>query len=159
MAIKENEQAPTFTLQNTKGESVQLTDFKGKYVVLFFYPKDDTPGCTKEACGFRDLKDEFESRNAIILGVSPDEGASHQKFIAKYGLNFELLCDPSKKTMEEYGAWGEKNMYGKVTLGVIRSTALIDTKGMVIKHWKRVSKADQHPSKVLEILEKHITKA
>lgn len=159
MAITENKKAPAFKLKNTQGEQVQLSDFQGKYVALYFYPKDDTPGCTKEACSFRDLKDTYDSHNAVILGVSPDEEASHLKFIEKYDLNFDLLCDPSKKMMEKYGAWGEKNMYGKITMGVIRSTLLIDPEGKVIKHWKRVSKADQHPSKVLEILEKHISSA
>lgn len=159
MTITENKKAPAFKLKNTQGEQVQLSDFKGQYVVLYFYPKDDTPGCTKEACSFRDLKDDFDTRNTVILGVSPDEEASHLKFIEKYGLNFELLCDPSKKMMEKYSAWGEKNMYGKITMGVIRSTLLIDTEGKVIKHWKRVSKAEQHPSKVLEVLEKHMQSA
>lgn len=156
MQIIENEKAPAFKLKNTQGDTVQLSDLKGKYVVLYFYPKDDTPGCTKEACSFRDLKGSFDKNNAVILGISPDEEQSHEKFIQKYDLNFDLLCDPSKKTMEKYGAWGEKNMYGKVTMGVIRSTLLIDPDGIVIKHWKRVSKADQHPSKVLEVLEKHM---
>ncbi len=159
MAIEEGKKAPAFKLKNTAGEEVQLKDFEGKYVVLYFYPKDNTPGCTKEACSFRDLKGDFDAKNAVILGVSPDEEASHQKFIDKFDLNFELLCDPSKKMMEKYGAWGEKNMYGKISMGVIRSTLLIGPDGKVIKHWKRVSKADQHPSKVYEILEKHAAKA
>lgn len=157
--IKENEKAPAFSLSNAQGQTVQLSDFKGQYVVVYFYPKDDTPGCTKEACGFRDLNTEFEAKNAVILGVSPDEALSHQAFIDKYELNFQLLCDPGKTMMENYGAWGEKNMYGKISMGVIRSTVLLDPKGTVVKLWKRVSKADQHPSKVLEILNKHAASA
>ena len=128
---------------------------KVSILLFIFIQKDDTPGCTKQACGFRDLSNEFETNNSVILGVSPDSGESHQKFIDKYGLNFTLLCDPDKKVMTKYGAWGEKNMYGKITTGVIRSTTLIGPDGKVIKHWKKVTKADQHPAKVLEVIQKH----
>lgn len=154
--IAKGQIAPPFKLKNTQGEVIQLSDFAGQYVVLYFYPKDDTPGCTKQACAFRDLQAQYKQLNGVIIGVSPDEQASHLQFIEKYQLNFELLCDPSKKMMTEYSAWGEKNMYGKISMGVIRSTVLISPKGTIIQHWKRVSKADQHPTKVLEVLEKQI---
>ena len=119
---------------------------KGKTVVVYFYPKDDTPGCTKEACGFRDLWSEIEAAGAVVLGVSPDEVSSHETFAAKYSLPFQLLADPTRKMMEKYDAWGEKTMYGKKTVGVIRSTVLIGPDGKVRKHWKRVSRAADHPA-------------
>ena len=152
MAVEEGKAAPAFTLQDTDGNKVSLKDFKGRNVVVYFYPKDDTPGCTKQACGFRDLWSEIQSENTVVLGVSPDERASHAKFVAKYQLPFTLLCDPEKKVMEKYGAWGEKMMYGKKTLGVIRSTVLVGPDGKVRKHWARVAKAADHPAKVLEVL-------
>ncbi len=152
MAITEGKAAPAFTLKDQQGNNVSLKDFKGQRVVVYFYPKDDTPGCTKEACGFRDLWSEIEQANCIVLGVSPDEEAAHQKFIDKYSLPFTLLCDPKRSMMEKYDAYGEKNMYGKITMGVIRSTVLIGEDGKVIKHWKRVSKAANHPAKVLEVI-------
>ncbi|MAT85040.1 MAG: thioredoxin-dependent thiol peroxidase [Gammaproteobacteria bacterium] len=153
MAIEEGKAAPAFTLKDADGNKVALKDFKGKNVVVYFYPKDDTPGCTKEACGFRDLWKDIEKTGTVVLGVSPDDGASHQKFVAKYGLPFTLLSDPDRKVMEKYGAWGEKNMYGKKTMGVIRSTVLVGPDGKVKKHWKRVPKAEAHPQKVLEVLQ------
>jgi len=153
--IVEGAIAPAFTLADTHGVKVKLSEFKGQYVVIYFYPKDDTPGCTKEACGFRDLSKEFEQLNAVVLGISPDEGPSHEKFIKKYDIPFTLLCDPNKSVMEKYAAWGEKNMYGKITIGTIRSTVLVGPDGKIIKHWKKVTKADQHPSKVKEVIEKH----
>ena len=122
-------------------------------MILYFYPKDDTPGCTKEACGFRDDWKTLQKLGAVVIGVSPDSGASHQKFIAKYKLPFPLLSDPDKQLMTKYGAWGEKMMYGKKTTGVIRSTVWIGPDGKVVKHWARVPKADAHPAKVLEALE------
>ena len=152
MAIEEGKAAPAFTLKDQNGEKVALKDLKGKDVVVYFYPKDDTPGCTKEACGFRDDYEAFEKLGVTVLGISPDDGESHVRFIDKYGLPFPLLCDPDKKVMEKYGAWGEKNMYGKKTMGVIRSTVWIGADGKVKKHWKRVSKAEQHPAKVLEAI-------
>ena len=118
MAIEEGKAAPDFTLEDAEGKEVSLGDFRGRYVVVYFYPRDDTPGCTKEACGFRDLHDEVRVRGAEVLGVSPDGGAAHRKFTDKYSLPFTLLCDPRKKVMEPYGAWGEKTMYGKKTVGV-----------------------------------------
>jgi peroxiredoxin Q/BCP len=151
--IEEGKAPPAFTLKDADGNKVALKDLKGNYVVVYFYPKDDTPGCTKEACGFRDLWGDIQAMDAVVLGVSPDDGASHQKFARKYELPFTLLSDPDRKVMEKYGAWGEKNMYGKKTMGVIRSTVLIGPDGKVIKHWKRVAKAADHPAKVLEALQ------
>jgi thioredoxin-dependent peroxiredoxin len=152
MAIEEGKAPPAFTLKDQNGAKVALKDLTGKPVVIYFYPKDDTPGCTKEACGFRDHWSEIKAAGAVVLGISPDDAESHQKFIAKYKLPFTLLSDPDKKVMEKYGAWGEKNMYGKKTMGVIRSTVLVGADGKVLKHWKRVSNAAQHPEKVLEVL-------
>ncbi|MEQ8859975.1 MAG: thioredoxin-dependent thiol peroxidase [Pseudomonadales bacterium] len=152
MAIEEGKAAPAFTLKDATGNKVALKDFKGRTVVVYFYPKDDTPGCTKEACGFRDLWKDIQKTGTVVLGVSPDDGASHTKFAAKYKLPFTLLSDPEKSVMEKYGAWGEKNMYGKKTMGVIRSTVIVGPDGKVKKHWKRVAKAETHPEKVLEVL-------
>ena len=150
MAVEEGKSAPLFTLRDQDGEKIALKDLKGSHVVVYFYPKDDTPGCTKEACGFRDLWSEFEKLGVIVLGVSPDEADSHGKFIGKYELPFRLLSDPDRKVMEKYGAYGEKMMYGKKTVGVIRSTVWIDPAGKVARHWKRVAKAADHPAKVLD---------
>jgi thioredoxin-dependent peroxiredoxin len=152
MAIEEGKPAPAFTLKDADGNKVSLKDFLGRNVVLYFYPKDDTPGCTKEACGFRDLWQDIQQRDTVVLGVSPDDGATHGKFRDKYQLPFPLLSDPDRAVMTKYGAWGEKNMYGKKTMGVIRSTVLIGKDGKVRKHWKRVSGAAEHPAKVLEAL-------
>jgi peroxiredoxin Q/BCP len=152
MAIAEGKKAPDFTLTDQDGKKVSLADFKGKDVVLYFYPKDDTPGCTKEACGFRDDWRTYQKRGITVLGVSGDSEASHQKFRAKYELPFTLLSDPTKKTMKAYGAFGKKMMYGKEVEGVIRSTVWIGKDGTVKKHWARVPKAEEHPAKVLEAL-------
>ncbi|MGH8609428.1 MAG: peroxiredoxin [Gammaproteobacteria bacterium] len=152
MAIEEGKAAPAFTLEDTKGNKVSLKDLKGKEVIVYFYPKDDTPGCTKEACGFRDFWKDIQKLGVVIVGVSPDDLESHQKFVAKYKLPFTLLCDPDKKIMEKYGAYGEKVMYGKKTTDVIRSTVWIGPDGKVKKHWKRISDAGEHPTKVLEAL-------
>jgi peroxiredoxin Q/BCP len=152
MATLEGKKAPAFTLVDDKGKTVSLGDFAGKDVVLYFYPKDDTPGCTKEACGFRDDWKAFQKLGAVVLGVSGDGQASHQKFRAKYKLPFTLLSDPDRKAMKAYGAYGEKVLYGKKTVGVIRSTVWIGPDGTVKKHWARVPKADEHPAKVLEAL-------
>ena len=124
MAIEEGKAAPAFSLKDADGKTVALKDFKGKNVVVYFYPKDDTPGCTKEACGFRDLWKEIQKTGTVVLGVSADSGASHQKFIAKYKLPFTLLSDPDRSVMTAYDAYGEKMLYGKKTVGVIRSTVL-----------------------------------
>ena len=152
MAIQEGKVAPAFTLSDATGTRVSLADYAGKNVILYFYPKDDTPGCTKEACGFRDAWKEIQKLDAVVLGVSGDGAESHQKFAAKYRLPFTLLSDPDRKTMTKYGAYGEKMMYGKKTMGVIRSTVWIGPDGRVKKHWARVAKAEEHPDKVLEAL-------
>jgi len=153
MPIEEGKAAPAFTLKDARGAKVALKDLRGKDVILYFYPKDDTPGCTKEACGFRDLWKDIRKRGAVVLGVSPDDEASHVKFTSKYKLPFTLLSDPDKKVMTKYGAFGEKMMYGKKVVGVIRSTVWIGPNGKVRKHWKRVPRAADHPAKVLEALE------
>lgn len=153
MTVETGKLAPAFTLKDQKGNKTALKDFRGKRVVIYFYPKDDTPGCTKEACGFRDLHSQTSESNTVVLGISPDDGDSHQKFIEKFKLPFTLLCDPDKKVMEKYGAWGEKVMYGRKSIGTIRSTVLIDEHGKVIKHWKKVPKAESHPQKVLEVIQ------
>ena len=154
MAIVEGKPSPEFTLKNQNGEDVSLSDFKGKNIVVYFYPKDNTPGCTKEAIGFRDLWEEYEKANTVVLGISPDSPKSHVGFIEKQNLPFILLSDPEKEVMTQYGAYGEKMMYGKKTIGTIRSTVLIGTDGNVIKHWRKVPKAADHPAKVLEIIQK-----
>jgi len=152
VSIQEGKAPPAFTLEDADGKKVSLADFAGKHVILYFYPKDDTPGCTKEACGFRDDWKEIQKLNAVVLGVSADGGDSHRKFAAKYKLPFPLLSDPGRKVMEKYGAYGEKMMYGKKTVGVIRSTVWIGADGKVKKHWARVANAAEHPAKVLEAL-------
>jgi thioredoxin-dependent peroxiredoxin len=119
---------------------------------VYFYPKDDTPGCTKKACGFRDSWKEIQQRNAVVLGVSPDSGAAHERFATKYHLPFTLLSDPDKSVMQQYGAFGEKVMYGKKTMGVIRSTVWIGPDGKVKRYWKKVAKAAEHPAEVLQAL-------
>jgi len=150
--IEEGKTAPAFTLPDAQGNKVSLKDLRGKHVIIYFYPKDDTPGCTKEACGFRDLHKSIERTGTVVLGISPDGAESHTKFTSKYKLPFTLLCDPDRKVMAKYGAWGEKMMYGKKTTGVIRSTVWIGPDGNVVKHWRRVPKAADHPAKVLEAL-------
>jgi peroxiredoxin Q/BCP len=152
MAIEEGKKAPAFTLTDASWKKVALADFAGKHVILYFYPKDDTPGCTKEACGFRDDWKELQKAGAMVLGVSADDAASHQRFAAKYELPFPLLSDPDRKVMTTYGAYGEKMMYGKKTTGVIRSTVWIGPDGVVRKHWARVSDAAKHPAAVLEAI-------
>jgi len=151
-SVKEGKPAPPFDLKDAEGRSVSLESFAGKDVVLYFYPRDDTPGCTKEACGFRDLWKDIGKTGAVVLGVSADSAESHRKFAAKYKLPFTLLSDPDRKTMKTYGAYGEKMMYGKKTVGVIRSTVWIGADGRVRKHWARVSDAAKHPEQVLEAL-------
>jgi peroxiredoxin Q/BCP len=152
VAIAEGRKAPDFTLEDASGKRVSLKDFKGKDVVVYFYPKDDTPGCTKEACGFRDLWKELLRAGVVVLGVSADDAAAHTKFAAKYRLPFPLLSDPDRKVMTAWGAYGDKMMYGKKTRGVIRSTAWIGPDGVVRKHWKRVPDAAAHPAAVLSAL-------
>ena len=152
MAVEEGRAAPAFTLGDAAGNQVSLEDFRGKDVIVYFYPRDDTPGCIKEACGFRDRWQEVQERGAVVLGVSPDDAASHREFSRKYGLPFPLLCDPERKVMAEYGAWGEKTLYGRKTVGVIRSTVWVGPDGRVRRHWKRVSRAADHPARVLDAL-------
>jgi peroxiredoxin Q/BCP len=152
MAVEEGKKAPAFTLTDAAGKKVSLRDFAGKDVILYFYPKDDTPGCTKEACGFRDGWSELKKLGAVVLGVSPDSAASHAKFAAKYKLPFTLLSDPDRKAMAAYGAYGEKVMYGKKVIGVIRSTVWIGPDGKVRRHWGRVKEAATHPEQVLAAL-------
>lgn len=139
--IEVGKPAPAFTLPNQDGESVSLAGLRGRWVVLYFYPKDDTPGCTKQACEFTAGIAGFEKLDAVILGCSPDDAESHRKFIAKHGLKVQLLSDAGHATMEDYGAWGEKVLYGRKSVGVIRSTALIDPDGNVAHHWKKVRAA------------------
>ena len=153
MPVEEGKAAPKFTLVDQDGNKQALKEQAGKKVVIFFYPKDDTPGCTKESCAFQDLSGEFDALNTVVWGISPDDEASHVRFRDKYGLAFPLLCDPNKKVMEKYGAYGEKMMYGKKVVGVIRSTVIVDEKGKVLKHYKRVQRAGDHPAKVLEFLQ------
>ena len=149
--IEAGTKAPAFNLKATDGSKIRLSELKGQPVVLYFYPKDDTPGCTKEACAFRDRSSELQDLGAAVLGVSPDDVASHEKFTEKYDLNFPLLADTDHKIAEKYGAWREKNMYGKKSMGIKRSTFLIDANGVVAKVWKAV-KVDGHDEKVLEAI-------
>ena len=144
--------APKFSLTNQDGTKVTLASLKGQRVVLYFYPADDTPGCTKEACQFNDDLSGFNDLGVVVLGVSPDDAASHQKFRAKYGLHFDLLSDPSREVMAAYGAYGEKMMYGKKVTGVIRSTFLISKSGRIEQAWYGV-RADGHAAKVLASLD------
>lgn len=152
MALSIGDPAPDFTLPDQSGEPVALTDLRGQRVVLYFYPKDDTPGCTKEACAFRDAQAKLAKFGAKVLGVSPDPVADHVKFRDKYQLNFPLLADPDHQVADAYGAWREKNMYGKKSMGIQRSTFLIDAQGKVAKVWKRVQ-VDGHDQQVLEALQ------
>lgn len=144
--------APAFTLAADDGAKVKLADLKGSPVVLYFYPADDTPGCTKEACAFRDRRAELQKLGAKVIGISPDDVKSHVKFRDKFSLNFPLLADPDHAVAEKFGAWREKNMYGKKSMGVVRSTFLIDAKGVIRKVWKAV-RVDGHDAAVLEALE------
>tara|TARA_R110002049_G_scaffold72490_1_gene186950 strand:+ start:42693 stop:43172 length:480 start_codon:yes stop_codon:yes gene_type:complete len=147
--IEPGKKAPAFTLKDDSGNKVKLSELKGKPVVLYFYPRDDTPGCTKEACAFRDRYDEIKKLGVHLLGVSTDDAASHTKFREKYSLPFPLLVDENHAMSEKYGAWREKNMYGKKSMGIQRSTYLIDADGKVAKVWKRV-KVDGHDQQVID---------
>lgn len=143
--------APDFSLLNQDEKKISLKDYLGKKVVLYFYPKDDTSGCTKEACNFRDEFPKFTKTNAVILGVSPDSVKSHKKFAEKYNLNFDLLADEEKKVVEKYGVWKEKSMYGRKYMGVERTTFIIDEKGKIKTIFNKV-KVDGHNLEVLEAL-------
>jgi thioredoxin-dependent peroxiredoxin len=151
--IEAGKKAPAFTLTADDGSKVKLAELQGRPVVLYFYPKDDTPGCTKEACAFRDRKAELEKLGAAVFGVSSDTVESHVKFRDKFELNFRLLADPDHAVAEKYGAWREKNMYGTKTMGIQRSTYLIDAEGRVARVWQRVQ-VDGHDEEVLAALQK-----
>jgi len=144
--------APAFTLPDHTGEQITLASYRGAPVIVYFYPADDTPGCTKEACQFNENLAAFSRARATVIGISPDGAAKHTRFREKYGLSFPLLSDPDHHVMAAYGAWGEKTMYGKKTVGTIRSTFLVDADGVVQRSWYNV-RADGHAAKVLETLE------
>lgn len=134
------QKAPEFNLLDQNGKSVKLSDYKGKWVVLYFYPKDDTPGCTTEACNFRDERESIAKLgNAEVIGISKDSVASHKKFVDKHSLNFTILSNESLETIKAYNAWGERSMYGKIYMGIIRSTFIIDPEGNIVKHYPKVN--------------------
>ena len=151
MPVEEGSPAPDFTLSSDSGDRVTLSSFRGSPVILYFYPKDDTPGCTAQACGIRDAWGEFSQRGAVVLGVSPDNESSHVKFKEKYGLPFTLLADTDHAVADEYGVWVEKTNYGKTYMGIERSTFVIDADGSVAKVMRRV-KPDSHADDVLAAL-------
>lgn len=151
LKLKVGDAAPKFTAATSGGGKISLADFKGKNVILYFYPKDDTPGCTKEACAFRDHFSEFKKRGAMVLGVSPDSAKSHDKFVEKFKLPFTLLADEDKKIVNDYGVWGEKSFMGRKYMGVFRVTFLIGGDGKIKKIWPAV-KPDEHAAEVLAAL-------
>ncbi len=152
--VEVGQPAPDFTLLDQDGEEVTLSSLKGSPVVLYFYPKDDTPGCTRQACGFRDGFADYRKAGIKILGVSPDDAASHTKFIKKFELPFTLLADVDRKVCEAYNVWREKNMYGKKSMGIVRTTFVIDSEGIIRKIFPRV-RVDGHSDAVLEAVRKH----
>ncbi|MGE5628760.1 MAG: thioredoxin-dependent thiol peroxidase [Solirubrobacterales bacterium] len=149
--LKEGDKAPEFTLKNDEEKDISLRDFKGKKVVIYFYPKDNTPGCTREALSLKEAYEEILAKGAVVIGISRDSTASHQKFRIKNNLPFYLLSDPEHSVIEAYGAWQEKKMYGKVSMGIVRSTFIIDENGIIIKVYPKV-KPDTHGREVLEAL-------
>ena len=149
--IETGRAAPAFTLKDQSSNSHRLSSYKGQWVVLYFYPRDSTPGCTKEACAFRDATGSLEKAGAVVLGVSPDDQASHAKFARKQSLGFPLLADVAQQACEKYGVWQEKSMYGKTFMGVVRTTYLIDPRGKVARRWDKVKVAG-HVQAVLESL-------
>ena len=151
LTVEEGKPAPDFKLTSDAGENVRLSDLKGKPVVVYFYPKDDTPGCTAQACGIRDNYEAFAERGAVVLGISPDDESSHVKFKQKYGLPFTLLADPDHRVADQYGVWGERSMYGKKYMGIERSTFIVDPEGNVARIMRRM-KPDTHAEQVLEAL-------
>jgi peroxiredoxin Q/BCP len=153
MVVQEGQLAPAFTLPDQDGSKLSLAELRGQHVVLYFYPRDATSGCTKEACGFRDLHKQLHKAGVVVLGVSPDGVESHAKFRAAQKLPFRLLADPERKVLSAYGAYGKKVMYGKPVVGVIRSTVWIGPDGKVRKHWKKVAKAADHPAQVLAAIQ------
>ena len=150
-ALRVGDRAPAFALQTTGGETVKLSDFRGKRVVLYFYPKDDTPGCTKEACGFRDAGQQLASRNTVVLGVSRDTPVSHQRFADKFRLPFPLLSDPDAAVCKAYGAYKQKSLYGRSFLGIERSTFIIDEEGRIAAVFPKV-RVEGHVDEVLQAL-------
>lgn len=152
MAIIEGQKAPNFNLSGSDGKNHQLQNYAGKKLIIYFYPKDNTSGCTKESCAFGEMYNDLLSMDVNLLGVSKDSLDSHDKFISKFNLPFILLSDPEKVMLQDYDAWGEKKNYGKVSLGTIRSTVLLDENGIVLKHWPNVRKAADHPQQVLDYL-------
>ncbi|RCW62594.1 thioredoxin-dependent thiol peroxidase [Saliterribacillus persicus] len=138
MTVEVGQKVNDFTLKNNSGETVNLSDYAGKHVVLYFYPKDDTPGCTTEACDFRDNYESFKELDAVILGISPDSEESHKKFIDKHDLPFELLVDTDKEVAEQFGVWQKKNKFGKEYMGIVRSTFIIDKEGVLQKEYRNV---------------------
>jgi peroxiredoxin Q/BCP len=158
MAAEEGKKAPEFSLESSAGGKTALKDLRGQWVVLYFYPKDNTSGCTKEACDFRDRTKELKKLGAAVIGVSPDSLRSHKKFIENYKLNFPLLSDESKKTLQDYGVWVEKSMYGRKYMGVERSTFLIDPEGKIAKAWRKVS-VTGHGEEVAKALKELKSKA
>jgi len=150
--LKEGMKAPDFALPDKDGKVVRLSDFVGKKVVVYFYPKDNTPGCTRQACAFAGLYKEFEEMGVEVIGISKDSVASHQKFAEKHGLNFILLSDPELDAIQKFGVWQEKKMYGKVSMGVVRSTFIIGEDGTVLKVMPKV-KPDTNAAEILEMLE------
>ncbi len=149
--VEEGKPAPDFELTSDSGETVRLSELRGKPVVVYFYPRDDTPGCTAQACGIRDNYEAFGDRGAVVLGISPDDESSHVTFKQKYGLPFTLLADPDHAVAEQYGVWVERSMYGKTFMGIERSTFVIDPEGNVVRIMRRV-KPDTHAEQVLEAL-------
>jgi peroxiredoxin Q/BCP len=149
--LEAGDKAPSFSLPSSSGGSVSLDALRGKKVVLYFYPKDDTPGCTKEACGFRDSKDDLDVEDLVVLGVSADDLDSHQQFIDKFHLNFPLLADVDRTCVDAYGVWGEKEFRGRRMEGIIRKTFLIDEKGMVMKAWHEVD-PEGHAEEILQVV-------
>jgi len=146
-----NEVAPNFTLMNQNGEARTLSDYKGQYVVLYFYPKDDTPGCTIQACSYRDNMEVFTKRNIKVFGISKDDPKSHSKFLAKFNLNFELLADDQKEVVTLYDVYKEKNMYGKAVMGVVRTTFVIDPEGKIVAVFDKVN-PEEDVQKVLDVI-------
>jgi peroxiredoxin Q/BCP len=152
--IREGEMAPEFELESDRGDTVRLTDLRGKRVVLYFYPRDDTSGCTKQACSFRDTLPEFEATETVVLGVSPDDVSSHRKFRDKYKLNFPLLADPEHQVAAAYGAWGKKRMYGREYEGILRTTFVIDRDGRVERVYEKVKPADHAEALLSDLAER-----
>jgi peroxiredoxin Q/BCP len=149
--LKTNDKAPQFSLQDASGKKVKLSDFKGKKVLLYFYPKADTPGCTTQACSIRDASKQFNRHKLAVLGISPDEPEKLSKFDQKYGLRFPLLSDPGSKVAKAYGAWGEKSMYGKKYEGILRSSFLLDEEGSILQAWYKVSPKNTVPNALKEL--------